>query len=226
MRSMFSNASFARYDLGAHALGQLKCPTGQAPMSENGRIICVPYSPPSGMFMPAGPSKSIAYGLAQTGMDAPYLTQQERDNLLLDIQSAVSKVKPIDALRNWGVANDPGLKKYLGPDASRFNTLAGVIIPLYPTVSDLANRLADTDGESWWRPSGQEMAEVKQWVVGVNEMYRIIQNHKASFTTAPGTQAPPSVELELPGEKGISTQNIVVGGAVAIGLGLLISIFA
>lgn len=163
--------------------------------------------------------------MGQVGNPDPYLTQAERDNMLLDIQSAVSKVKPIDNLRNWSNANDPGLKKYLGPDASRFNTLIGVIMPLYPTVSDIATRLADTDAESWYRPSDEETAQVRQWTVNVNELYRIIQNHKANFTTAPGKVPPPNVTVEPPASTGISTENLVVGGAVAIGLGILISIF-
>jgi hypothetical protein len=196
-------------------------------MNKSGKIVCVPYSPPSGMFMPQGPAKTIAYGsMGQAGVPEPYLTQAERDDLLLDIQSAVSKVKPIDNLRTWSNTNDPGLKKYLGTDAARFNTLVGVITPLYPTVSDIATRLADTDAESWYRPSDEEMATVRQWATDVNELYKIIQNHKASFVAAAGTQPLPSVTVEAPAPTGISTENLVVGGAVAIGLGLLISMFA
>ena len=227
MRSMFSNANFARFDLGAHALGQVSCPVGQTPMKQqDGKIICMPYSPPSGMFMPQGPNKSIAYGMGQAGMPEPYLTQEERDGMLLNIQSATSKVKPIDNLMNWGAANDPGLKKYLGSEASRFMTLAGVITPLYPTVKAIGDRLEDSDAESWWRPSDEEMAAVKQWVVGVNEMYKIISNHKASFVAAPGTVPPPSVEIVPPVKEGISTQNLVIGGNAAVGLAFLISAFA
>lgn len=228
MRSMFSNASFARFDLGAHALGQASCPTGQTPMKQqNGKIICMPYSPPSGMFMPQGPSQSIAYGsMGQAGMPEPYLTQEERDTMLLNIESATSKVKPIDNLMNWGAANDPGLKKYLGSEASRFMTLAGVITPLYPTVKDIHDRLQDSDAESWWRPSDEETAAVRQWTVGVNEMYKIISNHKASFVAAPGTVPPPSVEIAAPVQPGIPTKNLVIGGVAAVGLAFLISAFA
>lgn len=228
MRSMFSNASFARFDLGTHALGQLSCPVGQTPMKQqNGKVICVPYSPPSGMFMPQGPTKSIAYGsMGQAGFPDPYLTQDERDKMLLDIQTATSKVKPIDDLMNWASVNDPGLKKYLGKDASRFMTLAGIVTPLYPTVKDIGDRLADSDGESWWRPSDEETAAVRQWVIDVNEMYRIISTHKASFVPAQGTTPPPSVEIAAPASTGIPTQNLVVGGIAVVGLAFLISAFA
>lgn len=227
MRSMFGNAHFARFDLGAHALGQLSCPVGQTPIRErNGKIVCMPYSPPSGMFMPQGRGTGIAYGMGQAGLSDPYLTQVERDGLLLDIQAATSKVKPIDNLMNWSRANDPGLKKYLGAEASRFMTLAGVVTPLYPTIKDISDRLEDTDAENWWRPSDQEMAAVKQWVVGVNEMYKIISNHKASFTAPAGSVPPPSVEILPPAAPGISTQNLVVGGIVAVGVAFLISALA
>jgi N-acetyl-gamma-glutamylphosphate reductase len=105
-------------------------------------------------------------------------------------------------------------------------TLAGVVTPLYPTVKDIGDRLEDSDAESWWRPSDEEMAAVKQWVVGVNEMYKIISNHKASFVAAPGTVPPPSVEIVPPVKEGIPTQNLVIGGIAAVGLAFLISAFA
>jgi hypothetical protein len=140
----------------------------------------------------------------------------------------VSKTKPIDDLMVWGGNNDPGLKKYLGPDASRFSALTNSIAPLYPTVSDVADRLADPDAESWYTPSADEYAAIKQWTTGINEMFKLIQSHKAlSYTPAPGTKPPPSLTPGAPvaaaNTGGISTENILIGGAVAVGLGLLIS---
>ncbi len=214
MRSMFSNATFARYDLGRHVLGQGGlCPIGKVAIKQNGVITCVEFSPPSNM-------------IGQAGMPDPYLTKQERDAMLLDIQSAQAKVKPIDDLNNWSIINDPGLKRYLGPDAARFNTLIGVVTPLYPTVSDIATRLADTDAESWWRPSDEENATVHQWVVDVGELYKIIQNHKANlYTPKPGTQPPPAnLSVEAPAQTGISTQTIMIGGAILLGLGVLYAV--
>lgn len=234
MRSVFGNAPFTRFDLGEHVLGQ-SCPIGQLPVSRDGKVTCIPFSPPSGMFMPqgpvgnvpGGPPVNVGYGsMGQAGMPDPYLTQPQRDKLLLDIQTAVSKVKPIDKLINWSVANDPGLKKYLGMDASRFNTLEGVITPLYSTVDDVAVRLADTDAESWWTPSNEEYAAIKQWTTGVNEMWKLIQNHKAlPYTPAYGTKPPPDLSPEGP-ETGISKDTLMIGGAVAIGIGLLVAVFA
>lgn len=226
MRSLFNSAPFSRFDLGRHVLSQaVQCPVGQAPMERNGKIVCVPYSPPSGMFMPQGRYVGIAYGMGQAGMPDPYLTQAERDKLLLDIQSAMSKTKPIDDLMVWGGENDPGLKKYLGQDASRFSALSNSIAPLYPTVSAVADRLADTDAESWYRPNDDEYAAIKQWTTGINEMFKIIQNHKAlPYTPAPGTKPPPTLTPAAPEPTtGITTENILIGGAVAVGLGLLIS---
>lgn len=224
MRSMFSNASFARFDLGKHVLGQANCPVGQMPMNQNGRIVCVPFSPPSGMFMPVGPATSVAYGMGQAGMEDPYLTQAERDKMLLDIQAAISKAAPIDRLNTWAAANDPGLKKYLGTDASRYNTLMNSISSLFPTVKDIGDRLADTDAEGWWRPSPQETAQVKQWVVGVTEMFKIIQNHKANlYTPGPGKPPLPNLDIDTTASSGISTQTLVVGGAVAAGIAFLVA---
>lgn len=235
MRSVFGNAPFTRFDLGEHVLGQNGCPVGQAPLNRNGKIECVPFSPPSGMFAPQAPVNSapgapppvnVGYGsMGQAGMPDPYLTQAQRDKLLLDIQSAVSKTKPIDTLMNWSVANDPGLKKYLGLDATRFNALANSITPLYDTVDAVGSRLADTDGESWWTPSNEEYAAIRQWTTGVNEMFKIIQNHKAlPYTPAPGTKPPPDLSPGTP-ETGISKDTLMIGGAVALGIGLLVAVF-
>jgi len=236
MRSVFGNAPFTRFDLGEHVLGQsAPCPIGQIAVSRDGKVTCIPFSPPSGMFMPqgpvgnfpGGPPTNIGYGsMGQAGMPDPYLTQAQRDKLLLDIQSAVSKTKTIDTLMNWSTANDPGLKKYLGLDASRFNTLANKITPLYETVDAVGSRLADTDAEGWWTPSDQEAAEIRQWTVGVNEMYKIIQNHKAlPYTPAYGTKPPPDLSPGTP-ETGISKDTLMIGGAVAVGIGLLVAVFA
>jgi hypothetical protein len=206
---------------------------GQIPMNQNGRIVCVPYSPPSGMFMPMGPSKSIAYGMGQ--MTAPYLTQAERDKLLLEIQGAMSKVRPIDDLFVWSVDNDPGLKKYLGQDASRFMALSNSIAPLYPSVEAVANRLADTDAENWYVPDAEEYAAIKQWATGINEMFKLMQAHRALPYTPPvGTKPPPTTAptgvvkasgtpTAPTGAAGISTETMLIGGAVAIGLGLLVA---
>lgn len=87
MRSMFSNASFSRFDLGAHALGQISCPVGQTPMKErNGEIVCMPYSPSSGMFMPQGPNTGIAYGMGQV---APVKEGIPTQNLVITGVAAV-----------------------------------------------------------------------------------------------------------------------------------------
>lgn len=158
----------------------------------------------------------------------PYFSQAERDKWLIDIQSAQSKVKPIDDLFVWSQDNDPGLQKYLGTDASRFRVLSGSIAPLYPTVRDLADRLAQSDAEYWYRPTDAEIAQVKQWVTGINEMYKIFQAHKAvPYTPAPGTKPPPATApMPVPAGIGVSGQDLLIGGAVVAGLGILALAFS
>lgn len=159
----------------------------------------------------------------------PYFSQAERDKWLIDIQSAQSKVKPIEDLFAWSADNDPGLIKYLGNDAARFRALSTSIAPLYPTVRDLGDRLAQSDAEYWYRPTDQEIAQVKQWVTGVTEMYKIYQGHKAlPYTAAPGTKLPPvTVPMPTgPSAPGISTQDLLIGGGVIAGLGVLALLFS
>lgn len=228
MNTLFVNAPFTRFDLGSHVLGQASCPAGQAPMSQNGGIVCVPFSPPNGMFVQAGSNRGVGYGAAMGQIQDPYLTQAERDRLLAEIRAAQSKLKPIEDLMAWSQDNDPQLKKYLGLDSTRFLALSNSISPIYPTAQELADRLAETDAEYWYRPSDQELAEVKQVVTGLNEMSKLIDKNKAKpYTAAPGTKPPPVLVPGVPVTSGgISTKDILIGGGVAVGLGLLIAAFA
>lgn len=169
-------------------------------------------------------------GLGQ--MQDPYLTQAERDRLLNEIRTAKSKLRPIDDLLSWSGDNDPGLRRYLGTDATRFSALTNTIAPLYSTISDTEERMAETDAEYWYRPSDQELAQIKQWTTGVNEMYKLIEKHRPqAYIPEPGTKPPPvSVTQPLsitPPSSGIlTTQNVLIGGAVAVGLGLLVAALA
>lgn len=162
-------------------------------------------------------------------MPEPYLTQAERDRLLAEIRTAKSKLKPIDDLMAWSGDNDPGLHKYLGMDATRFSALTNSIAPLYATLSEVEDRLAETDAEYWYRPSDQELAHVRQWTTGVNEMYKLMEKHRPqTYIPEPGTKPPPiSVTQPLsisPIPTGVlTTENVLVGGAVAVGLGLLVA---
>lgn len=234
MRSMFNSAPFSRFDLGRHILGQAQCPPGTIPLLQNGNIICVEGYAPGSMMSTgdANPKMQVPSILPTTtmmGQADPYLTQAERDKLLADIRNAVSQTKAIDDLLIWSGENDPGLKKYLGMDNTRFSALLNSIAPLYSTVSEIATRLAETDAEYWYRPSDQELAQVKQWVTGVNELTKLIDKRRGQpYTPAPGTKPPPvsvtqTSTAAAPVATGVSTQDILVGGAVAVGLGLLLN---
>lgn len=224
MQSMFSSASFARFDLGRHVLGEvISCPPGEIPMNNNGRVSCVKYSAPSGMFMPMGPTKSIAYGMGQSGMSQPYLTQEERQALLIRLQSAKSRIAPIQKLIDWSTNNDPELRRFLNGEASTFWILSDAAIPVQADAEAVYARLQDASPESWWRPSDEEYASVNQYVGALDGMWKIYKIHSAMpYTPAPGTVPPPVLTLMVP-EEGISTENIVLGGAVAIGLAILVS---
>ena len=227
MRSLFNAAPFTRFDLGRHVLAE-NCGPGTVPMLVNGQVVCVKGSHPSGMFTGPGDGRGVGYGAAMGQMQDPYLTQAERDKLLADIRTAVGQIKAIDDLLIWSGENDPGLKRYLGMDASRFHALTNSIAPLYPTVRDLGERLAETAAEYWYRPSDQELAQVKQWVTGISEMTKLIDKRRGQpYNPPPGTVSPPAsvTQVAAAPETGatISTQDILIGGAVAAGLGLLLS---
>lgn len=229
MNSLFAPAPFDRFNLKKQAMGQ-NCPPGTLLMNNNGNITCVPYSPPSGMFMPSsGQQGNVGYGssMGQPG-PTPYLTQAERDQLVSQIQDALSKVTPLEAFITWSTPNDPGLKKYLGLDSTRFFTQGNIISGLYPTVSSIYERLMDTDAESWYRPSDSETAEVKQWLIGVNEMYKVLQAHPVPASPLlPGAKPPPPIlavpTLQAGGgalTSGISTSTILIGAGLLAAVGI------
>jgi hypothetical protein len=222
MQSMFNNVSFARFDLGRHVLGELmSCPPGEIPMNNNGRVSCVKYSAPSGMFMPVGPTKSIAYGMGQGS--EPYLTQAERDALLIRLQSAKSRIAPLQKLMDWSANNDPELRRFLTTDAPTFWLLSYASIPVQADAEAVYSRLADSSPENWWRPSEEEYSAINQYVDAFEGMWKIYQLHNAmAYIPAAGTVPPPVLTLQVP-DKGINPENIVLGGVVAIGLALLVS---
>jgi hypothetical protein len=230
---MFNSAPFSRFDLGRHILGQAQCPAGTIPLLQNNKVVCVEGFAPGSMMTTGDPNPqmqvpSVLPTTTMMGQADPYLTQPERDKLLADIRNAVSQTKAIDDLLIWSGQNDPGLKKYLGMDSTRFSALLNSISPLYPTVSEIATRLAESDAEYWYRPSDQELAQVKQWIVGVSEMTKLIDKRRGQpYTAAPGTMPPPASVTQpavaAPSATGVSTQDLLIGGAVAVGLGLLLS---
>ncbi len=246
------------------------CEPGHIPVQTGvpGQSKCVPYSPPSAMIG-GGPQTTVsttvppAYPTGRTfpvgpywgweemsgasrrtalgQMQAPYVTQEERNRLLVDIQGAHSKVKAIDDLMAWSGNNDPGLRTALGLDASRFLTLSNTIAPLYQSVRDVMDRMSESEAEYWWALSDEEAAAVRQWTTGINEMHRIYALHKDQpLTLPPGVPAPPGftrtspapATQRIPGTpagapaappaKGLDTGDILLGGGLAVGLGLLL----
>jgi hypothetical protein len=176
------------------------------------------------IFSPA-PFARFNLGRAILSED-PYLTQAERDAMLKEILEAMRLVKPIDDLIAWSSKNDPQLKTYLGTDWTRFFALSNSIAPLYKTVAFIADRLAETDAEYWYRPNPDEIAAVRQWTTGIREMYKIMQAHPwTPQALGPGMVPPPSAApasvAQLP-SAGPSTQDILLGAGAATGLGLLI----
>lgn len=156
----------------------------------------------------------------------PYLSDAERIQLVAQIDAALARVKPIEDILAWSGDNDPGLKIYLGQDATRFYALSNSIAPLYPSVEQVYERLTDTDAENWFRPNDEEYAAIRQWTTGINEMYRILQNRRTGpLQLAPGTKPPPTLTPTAPQliSRGPSTNDILIAGGIALGLGVLIS---
>lgn len=231
--------------------GQSKCVPYSAPSGMIGPQATptvstqVPPAYPTGRSFEVGPY----YGWRKNGglgqMQDPYFTLAERNKILFDYKVAMSYTKSIDDLLAWSGDNDPGLRVTLGPDSTRFSALTNSIAPLYPTVKEMMDRLSESDAEYWYRSSDEEMASLKQWLTGVAEMYKIVIAHRPQpLTLAPGMAAPPGFTNTTPatatqvirvdqngqqlpvsvagGGNKLATRDILLGGGLALGLGLLI----
>lgn len=157
--------------------------------------------------------------------------EPERNRILAEIQSGLAKVPAIDDLIAWSSANDPELRRTLGADYSRFWALSNSIAPLYrASVGPVLERMSDPDPEFWLAPTAKEAQDIRTWVTGVSEMARIVAAHPATpqavlpYGTAPRPDLPKPAASPAPAEPMILglPQNYVVGGGLALGLGLLL----
>jgi hypothetical protein len=176
--------------------------------------------------------------------------QADRDLLVNKISTAVNKVSALEDLIVWSGDHDPDLRIALGIDATRFFTLSNSIAPLFPQVKDVLLRISDPDPEFWVAPSTAEEAAIRQWTTGVNEMHRIYMAHKGlQLTLPPGVPPPPGFTFTSPAPatqiiqarppagapapvrapaptvpQGIATTDLLIGGGLALGLGILIAV--
>lgn len=166
---------------------------------------------------------------ARSLSQAAYLSVAQRDALLGQIAQAEANIKIIADLVSWSNANDPQLRKFLGQDNTRFWTLGESLPALLPTVASVKERLSDVEGESWYVPTGTEDANLKQFLTAVSEMKKIVDIHKVSPPNfGPLVQPlPPSVTGQLQDvSSGPTTNEILIGAGLAVGLGILIAVIS
>lgn len=201
---------------------------------------------------PVGPYYGQMSGASdpRLGQGGVTLTQGDRDVLVNQISAAVNKVSALEDLIVWSGDYDPNLRIALGIDATRFFTLSNSIASLFPQVKDVLLRISDPDPEFWVAPSTAEDAAIRQWTTGVNEMHRIYMAHKGlQLTLPPGVPPPPGFTFTSPtpatqiiqprppagaqaragvpvpiAPQGPTTTELLIGGGLALGLGLLISV--
>lgn len=247
--SMWAHQMTARAHMGNARLAQnpQPCPPGQ-----------VGYQTPGGIKCTAAPSQMInAYGTnpavpnrrtfevgpwwANKGLgdgEVTTLTPPEREALMASINAAMEKVPALDDLISYSGDYDRNLARTLGLDATRFLALSNSIAPLFPTVREVLDRLYEPEPALWIIPTAAEAAAVRQWTVGVSEMYKIFLIHKDKPLQLPlDTPAPPGFTNTAspttptvitrpaatpPASDVFSTQNLLLGGGLAVGVGLLI----
>lgn len=186
------------------------------------------------------------------GQEVFTVEQAERDRIVNEISAALAKVPPLDDLIAYSSKSDPDLRRTLGQDATRFFALSNSIAPLFEKVRAVQLRMSDPDPEFWNAPDAAEQAAIKQWTTGVSEMHKIYMAHKDLPVEVPvGTPPPPGfTRVVAPGVSpggqvspggaptgrptagptagpqatGPSTSDLLIGGGIAVGLGLVIAL--
>lgn len=237
-------------------LGQsAPCPPGQVGYMGPDGVRCT--SAPSGMIDPYGRASTVPglrtfeagpwYGgnaasgtrlsgrLGDEGVET--MTPPDREAMLAAITDALNKVPELDDLIAYSGDYDTNLARTLGSDATRFFALSNSIAPLYPKVTTVLDRLYEPEPAMWTVPTASEAAAVRQWVTGINEMYKIYISHKnqplqvpeevpapPGFTHTARPSTPTVITRTEPAKtsKAISTETLLIGGGIAAGLGLLV----
>jgi hypothetical protein len=231
---------------------QALCPPGQIPYGPPGRVQCTqagafassPTSVPNRRTFEVGPWWAASHsGMAGARMGDETLSPTDRDALLQVINAASEKVPALDSLVSYSNDYDRNLTRALGTDATRFFALSNSIAPLYPTVQAVLDRMYEPEPALWATPTADEAAAVRQWTTGVNEMYKIFVAHKdvplvlppnipappgfTNTSTAPATQRIVVEPMTYgpttpPTENVLSTQNLLLGGGIAVAFGILL----
>jgi hypothetical protein len=162
---------------------------------------------------PGEGAQKVLRGKSRLGQaeEPVFLSKKDRDALIDTLGKAIDRAKSLDDFIAANATKDPQLKTTLGRDQSRFWALSHSLAPLFPTVETLLMQISEPEPDLWFAPSAQEAQDIRTWVVGINEMFAIIERHRP----APAPPPPPEI-------LGIPKDQFYAGGVVAIGVGLLV----
>lgn len=166
------------------------------------------------------------------------ITQGERDRLLGIIKNGSAKIA---AVRNWistRINQDPMLyntfrERYVADNFWSYDDL----VNSDQWAVDTASQVLASSDPSVWNVSDEVMGRVEDWGAAVDIMYAGMQEYgnvgakstmpasvPGGAPVAPGLPGRPSSVLNTPAPgTGLSNNQLLIGGAVLVGAGLLVA---
>jgi hypothetical protein len=172
------------------------------------------------MFTMGFHSANNFFSMGQLGQPKQ-LTAVQRDRLMAEIGVGLSKAEHNERIVTDISKRDPSLKSVLGDYTERYLDLSSYAASIYPKVNEINNRLS-SDIEAEWAVTEDEEAYVRDWTVTVNTLQEILQwTYKPAGGVTPVTtiRTPAAAEPKV---LGIPTSDLLVGGAVTVGLGVVL----
>lgn len=155
----------------------------------------------------------------------PATDQPTRDQIIANIGPAIGKAKELNDLLAWSHDHDPYLKNFFGNDQEAFWLGWDTVSKFRPLIHGVLARMVKRDPASWTELTDDEQSAVDFWPGAVDGLYQIYQEHYDALPSVqrPGgavaSQPPPPL---APSKKSLVSENVLIGGAIAVALGIFV----
>lgn len=159
----------------------------------------------------------------------PTVDQTTRNEIIENVGPAIGKAKELNDLLAWSHDHDPYLKNFFGADQGAFWMGWESVYKYRPVIDGVLARMVKDDPSAWTDLTDEEQNAVSFWPDAVDGLYQIYQEHydalpssgKPGGVPAVGVTTPPPPPLAT-SKKSLVSENVLIGGAIVIGLGVLV----
>ena len=151
----------------------------------------------------------------------PTVDKATRDQILLTLAPAIGKTKEINDLLAWSHEHDPYLKNFFGNDQGSFWLAWNSVYEARPVIDGLMARMMKDDPSAWTDLSDDEAGFLDTWPQAVDGVYQIYEEHYKALPPSQKPGAAPPAPLAT-AKKSVLSENILIGGAIVVGLGVLV----